>query len=230
MKTISLSAPVRAAEVAALIPAYLEHRHIAQVVERTRPHVAEVLVVDDGSADDTTRLAEAAGARVIRHSQNRGKGAALKTGLRDLLEKDFLYFAMLDADGQHLPEELPIFIEDASDSKAALVMGSRMQDAAAMPVVRRMTNRFMSRVISHICRQSIPDSQCGFRLIHREIAPLLFCRSDAYDYETEMLFIVSRAGYAISSVPVSTVYADETSKIRPLRDTLRFAKLVTRYL
>jgi len=230
MKSIALSAPVRAADVAALVPAYLEHRTIAEVVRRTLPHVAEVLVVDDGSADDTTPLAEAAGARVIRHPRNRGKGAALKTGLQDLQEKNYTYVIMLDADGQHLPEEITSFIEEGNRRASALIVGSRMQDAAAMPLVRRMTNHFMSLFISAICRQSVPDSQCGFRMIHREIIPLLFCRSDAYDYETEMLFIVSRAGFAISAVPVTTVYADETSKIRPLRDAVRFARLVTRYL
>ncbi len=225
-----LPTPVLAKAVAALIPAFLERRHIALVVERTLPHVGEVLVVDDGSTDDTRALAEAAGARVIGHPSNRGKGAALKTGFEDLLRRDFSHIVMLDADGQHRPEEIPRFIGEASRSGAKLILGSRMQDAKAMPPLRRLTNRGMSRAISYVCGQRIPDSQCGFRMLHRDVVPLLFCPSNAYEYETEMLFIAANAGHEISSVPVSTVYADETSKIRPIRDTLRFVRLVLRYL
>jgi hypothetical protein len=92
-----------------------------------------------------------------------------------------------------------------------------------------MTNRFMSNVISGVCRQLIPDSQCGFRMIHRDVAPLLFCETNAFDYETEMLLIASKAGHKIAAVPVTTVYGDERSKIRPVRDTVRFFKLMARY-
>ncbi len=216
--------------VAALIPAYLERRHIAQVVRRTLPYVGEVLVIDDGSGDETADRAEAAGARVLRHARNQGKGAAIKTGFRDLVKRNFTHIMMLDADGQHLPEEIPRFLAEASQTDAQMILGSRMEDTSGMPPLRRLTNRAMSRVISRICRQPIPDSQCGFRLLHVDIVPFLFCPSNAYEYETEMLFIAARSGHRISSVPVSTVYADETSKIRPVRDSLRFARLVVRYL
>lgn len=212
-----------------MIPAYLETRHIAQVVQRTLPFVGEVLVVDDGSNDGTTRLAEEAGARVLTHQHNQGKGAALKTGFRDLVKRNFSHVMMLDADGQHLPEEIPRFTEEAGRSNAQMIVGSRMADTSTMPPLRRLTNKGMSSVISRICRQPIPDSQCGFRLLHVDMVPFLFCPSNAYEYETEMLFIAARSGHRISSVPISTVYADETSKIRPLRDSLRFARLVLRY-
>jgi hypothetical protein len=104
-----------------------------------------------------------------------------------------------------------------------------MADVSAMPFVRKCTNRFMSWLISRCCGRRIPDSQCGFRMIHRELAAHLFCESDKYDYETEMLFIAASRGFEIGAVPVSTVYGEEQSKIRPIADTVRFFQLLARY-
>lgn len=215
--------------VAALIPAFLEARQIADVARRTAVQLDCVLVVDDGSADATAENARSSGVEVIRHEVNRGKGAAIKTGLAELTKRGFEYVLILDGDGQHLPEEIPRFLAEANATQGHLIVGSRMSDTQAMPFVRRMTNRLMSAQISGLCAQPIPDSQCGFRMIHRNVAPELFCESNAYDYETEMLIIAARKGFRISSVPVSTVYGDEISKIHPIRDTIRFFKLVSRY-
>ncbi len=98
-----------------------------------------------------------------------------------------------------------------------------------MPFVRKLTNRYMSWRISRACGQWIPDTQCGFRMIHREVLPRLFCESNNYDYETEMLLIAARAKFRIAAVPVSTVYGEEKSKIHPVRDTIRFFQLMSRY-
>ena len=217
------------AKVAVLIPAYREAAHIGTVVRRVRAQLDSVLVVDDGSPDDTAELARQAGAEVIVHAQNAGKGAAIKTGFKTLLERGFDYVLILDGDGQHLPEEIGHFLSAAVASPCGMLLGNRMHKTDGMPLVRLLTNRVMSGVISWLCRQPIPDTQCGFRMIHRDVIPSLFCESNAYDYETEMLFITSRAGHRIGSVPVSTVYGNETSKIHPLRDGIRFAKLMSRY-
>lgn len=222
-------ASITRGNVAALIPAYREERHIFDVARRTLAQLDHVLVMDDGSPDATAQKAREAGVEVISHEVNRGKGAAIKTGLKALAERGFQYIQILDGDGQHLPEEIPRFIEEANRSHAHMILGNRMSDTEKMPFVRKMTNRFMSWQISSVCGQMIPDTQCGFRMIHRDIAPLLFCESNAYDYETEMLLIVSKAGYRISPVPVSTVYGGETSKIHPVRDTIKFFKLMSRY-
>ncbi len=215
--------------VAALIPAYFKEAHIEGVARRTLAQLDHVLVLDDGSTDRTAEEARKAGAEVIRHEKNQGKGAAIKTGLRELDTRGFLYVLVLDGDGQHLPEEIPGFIEEANRSGAPFVVGARMFDAGKMPVVRRMTNRFMSARISALCGQPVPDSQCGFRMMRREVIPHLYCESNNYDYETEMLLIASREGFRITSVPVSTVYGEEKSKIHPVRDTIRFFKLLSRY-
>jgi len=215
--------------VAALIPAYYEEAQIQAVARRALAQLDHVLVLDDGSTDRTAEEARKAGAEVIRHEKNQGKGAAIKTGLRELMARGFLGVLILDGDGQHLPEEIPGFLEEANRTGAELVVGTRMSDTRKMPWLRKMTNRFMSSQISRLCGQPVPDSQCGFRMILRVVIPHLFCESNNYEYETEMLLIASREGFRIASVPVSTIYGDERSKIHPVRDTIRFFKLISRY-
>ena len=217
-------------KTAAIIPAYREEQHISDVVRRTRRQLDHVLVVDDGSRDPTARCAREAGAEVIVHSQNRGKGEAIKTGLRHWLDRQFTHVIILDADGQHLPEEIDRFIAAAAQAgDRSFFLGNRMNNLSGMPFVRRVVNRYMSNRISRICRQEIPDTQCGFRMLDRQLIPELLDGGNRFDYETEMLIIASRKGYRIESVPITTVYSDEVSKIRPARDTIRFFKLMRRY-
>jgi glycosyltransferase involved in cell wall biosynthesis len=215
---------------AAVIPAYNEEKHIGEVVRRTRQQLDDVLVVDDGSADKTAESAREAGAQVIVHEQNQGKGETIKTGLRHWLERQFDLVIILDADGQHRPEEIDRFIAAAlSADQPKMVLGNRMNDVSTMPLVRRLVNRWMSRQISAACGQEIPDTQCGYRLLHRQLIPELLGGAARFDYETEMLIVASRKGFRIASVPISTVYSDEVSSIHPVRDTLRFFKLMRRY-
>jgi glycosyltransferase involved in cell wall biosynthesis len=217
------------AAVAAIIPAYLEEKHIGDVVRRTLQQLANVVVVDDGSSDATADAARRAGADVIVHEQNRGKGESIKSGFRYWLEHGATYVVILDGDGQHLPEEIERFLAAASSGVGELLIGTRMSDVRDMPLLRRMVNRYMSRKISRACGQEIPDTQCGFRMVHRSIIPNLLGGTARFDYETEMLILASRAGCRIASVPISTVYSDEVSSIHPVRDTLRFFKLMRRY-
>ena len=217
-------------KAAAIIPAYREEKHIGDIIRRTLQQLDHVLVVDDGSNDKTAQHAREAGAEVIVHSQNRGKGEAIKTGLRHWLDRQFGHVIILDADGQHLPEEIDRFITAAiSTAEPSFFLGNRMNDLAGMPFVRRIVNRYMSGRISRICGQRIPDTQCGFRMLDRQLIPELLGGANRFDYETEMLIIASRKGYRIESVPITTVYSDEVSKIRPARDAIRFFKLMRRY-
>jgi glycosyltransferase involved in cell wall biosynthesis len=218
------------ANVAALIPCYLEEKHIRDVAARAKAQLDTVLVVDDGSADRTSEVARAAGVEVIKHERNQGKGAAIKTGLRELTARAGVEWVLiLDGDGQHLPEEIPRFLAAARETDAEMVVGNRMGDAHTMPLVRKLTNLTMSRLISLFAGQAIPDSQCGFRMFSRELAAaFLDVPTSGFDFESEMLVLAARRGVRIGAATVSTVYGDEVSKIHPVRDTLRFLKLLAR--
>ncbi len=221
----------RYARIAALIPAYKEEQFIGDVVRRTLAQIAEVVVVDDGSPDGTAAAAREAGAEVISYKPNQGKGVAIKIGLRAMIKKSVEYVILLDADGQHLPEEIPHFLETVTRDGSKLLVGNRMHDTRGMPLVRRWTNRFMSWQISLLCGQPVADTQCGFRMIHRDLLPRLLAgdRAGRFDYETEMIILSSWRGERISAVPISTVYGDETSHINPLSDGWRFLRLMGRY-
>ena len=223
--------PLDRTNVAAVIPAYHEADHVRGVAERARAQLDYVAVIDDGSTDATADRARAGGAEVLVHPQNLGKGEAIKTGLRHWLGyPEIEFIVLLDADGQHLPEEIGRFLAAATAAtEAGLFIGTRMNDLREMPFVRRKVNRYMSRRISRLCRQDVPDTQCGYRMIHRSLAPHLLDGTSRFEYETEMLIITSRKGFRIASVPISTIYSDEVSSIHPVRDTIRFFKLIRRY-
>jgi glycosyltransferase involved in cell wall biosynthesis len=217
-------------QTAAVIPAYQDETHIGDIVRRTLERLDHVLVVDDGSSDQTGQRARQAGAEVIVHDQNRGKGEAIKTGLGHWLNRDVTWVSLLDSDGQHLPEEIDRFMAAAAfATRPTFFVGTRMNNIAGMPFIRRVVNRYMSRRISRLCGQKIPDTQCGFRMLDRQLIPELLGGGDRFDYETEVLIIASRKGYQIESVPITTVYTDQVSKIRPVRDAVRFFKLMRRY-
>ena len=217
-------------QTAAVIPAYQDEKHIGDIVRRTRERLDHILVIDDGSSDQTAHRAREAGAEVLIHDQNRGKGEAIKTGLGHWSAREVTWAILLDSDGQHLPEEIDRFIAAAaSATEPTFFIGNRMNDTARMPFVRRVVNRYMSSEISRVCGQRIPDTQCGFRMLHRQLIPELLGGAHRFEYETEVLIIASRDGYRIESVPITTVYTDQVSKIHPVRDTIRFFKLMWRY-
>ncbi len=225
---------------AAVIPAYQDEKHIGDIARRTRERLDHVLVVDDGSTDQTAARAREAGAEVVVHPENRGKGEAIKTGLAHWFagpnrsasgpDRQITWAILLDSDGQHLPEEIDWFIAAAaSATRPSFFIGNRMNNVTGMPFIRRVVNRYMSKEISRVCGQQIPDTQCGFRMVDRQLAPHLHGGGHRYDYETEALIIASRTGYQIESVPITTVYTDQVSKIHPVRDAIRFFKLMRRY-
>jgi glycosyltransferase involved in cell wall biosynthesis len=227
-------------QTAAVIPAYQDEKHIGDIVRRTRERVDHVLVVDDGSTDQTAQRAREAGAEVITHDQNRGKGEAIKTGLGYWLAatsppggglaQEITWVSLLDSDGQHLPEEIDRFLSAAAlATQPTFLIGNRMNNLTGMPFMRRVVNRYMSGQISRVCGQEIPDTQCGFRMVERQLVPELLSGGNRFEYETEVLIIASRKGYRIESVPITTVYSDQVSKIHPLRDAIRFLKLMWRY-
>lgn len=212
-----------------LIPAYNEAGRIGEVIRRSREQGFKILVSDDGSTDGTAAIAESFGAQVLRADKNEGKGASMRKGLAELLKSDFTAVILMDSDGQHDPADLRAFV-GALEAGADLVIGNRMDRPEGMPWIRRVTNRVMSGVLSRLAGQRIPDSQCGYRAMTRETAQVLALRSDRFEVESEMILEASKRNFKILSVPVRCIYADETSRIRPWRDTIRFFCFIFRYL
>lgn len=209
-----------------LIPAYHEGGRIGAVVREVLPFCARVVVVDDGSADDTAAAAREAGATVLVHACNQGKGAALQTGFDYAREQGAAFVLTMDGDGQHAPADIPGFLAAFARGDAKVLIGNRMEDPKAMPFVRRMTNRFMSWLLSRKMGQRVPDTQNGFRLYRTDVLPDMSGGEARFAAESEILLILARHGVRIGSVPVRIIYGDERSKIRPVRDTLRFIRML----
>jgi glycosyltransferase involved in cell wall biosynthesis len=214
---------------AALIPAFQAEPWISGVVKRTLALLETVLVVDDGSTDATGRLAASAGARVLRHPANSGKGAALRSGFRELLGLGFRAVVTLDADGQHIPEQIPRLLE-AWNGGADLVLGSRAREFQQMSRLRRTSNRLSSRAISLAAGIRLDDVQTGFRLYGRELLSRVPIRGDRFDAESGVVVAAARAGFRIADVPIDLARADgrATSHYRPVVDSLRIAVTVVR--
>ncbi|MFC1480094.1 glycosyltransferase family 2 protein [Candidatus Omnitrophota bacterium] len=214
----------------AVIPSYNEAGTIGEIVQNIVRMGMSVLVIDDGSTDNTERIALDSGAMVIRHRHNLGKGFSVREGIRHVLEKtNFEWMIMMDGDGQHHTEDIPALMSAAQLEEADIVTGNRMLETKRMPVSRYWTNRFTSWVLSGMCKQSIPDTQCGYRLIRVSALKKLKLTSEKYDIESEILIQAAENNMRIKSVPIQTIYGEETSKIRPIRDTIRFFALVFRY-
>ena len=213
-------------KILALIPAYNESERISAVVSSAREHLP-VLVIDDGSADDTAARAEKAGATVLRQHPNQGKGAALRAGFRYALENDCQAALTLDADGQHDPAEMPKFIHAYAGNKAGLIIGQR--DFSQMPPVRRLANSLGRWSFSWAVGQPVPDNQSGYRLINRELMEaMLASREQGFEFEVDMIVTCILIGLALDWVPIRTIYAGETSHISGFDHTVNFVRLLWR--
>jgi glycosyltransferase involved in cell wall biosynthesis len=224
---------VSAPRTAALVPAYQAAATIAAVVTGTRDVLTPVVVVDDGSADDTAARAAAAGAEVLRHATNQGKGAALVTGLRHLDEAGFERALTLDADGQHLPEEIPRLLAAADAAPNAITVGVRRKEGFAIKRSARLGNWVADRVLRWLAGQPLPDTQSGFRVYPIAETLALGTRGSRYDFETEVLLRAARRGMEVRGVPVHVHYppiAERVSHYRPWPDTLRIVRSVVRVL
>jgi glycosyltransferase involved in cell wall biosynthesis len=205
-----------------VIPCYNEAAGIGAVVAGVRAHLPATLVVDDGSSDRTAEVARSAGASVMAHSGNQGKGAALRSGMQAVFRQGFTWALLLDGDGQHDPQDIPHLLRAASFDDVDLVIGNRMENARSLPWVRRGVNRWMSRRISGRAGLPCPDSQCGFRLVRLAAWSKLRLRRDRFETESELLIAFAAAGCRVRFVPVRCLPSRRPSHIRPLRDTWRW--------
>jgi glycosyltransferase involved in cell wall biosynthesis len=214
-----------------VVPAHDESGRIEQVVEGARQHLP-VLVVDDGSSDDTAARAEAAGARVLRQSPNRGKGAALRAGFAAVLADGADAVITLDGDGQHDPAEIPAFLAALDRRSRAklpteLIVGKR--DFSRMPPVRRLANYLGTAALSGALGQWVDDNQSGYRLIGRRLMrATLESTEPGFGFEVEMIAMCLREGWPIDWVPIRTIYGDERSHIKPMRHLREFIEVVGR--
>jgi glycosyltransferase involved in cell wall biosynthesis len=214
---------------AAVIPAFNEATSIAAVVHGVRGAVAHVFVVDDGSSDATAEEARRAGAEVLVHPSNRGKGHAVRTGLARAIAGSFTHVLLLDADMQHLPAEAAALLAKAESSGAEIVLGERRFDRTRMPASRYHANRIGSRVLSWFVGVPVQDTQCGFRVFRVDALRPLKLTATGYEIETEMLVKVRRRGGRVATVPVTAVYGNQRSKLRPVPDTTRTCFLAVYY-
>jgi len=210
-----------------VIPAYNEEKNLKSLLLELTNKGLSVLVIDDGSKDNTFDIAQSCATVAIRNNKNLGKGGSLNKGISFLLaNKKFDCIITMDADNQHSVSDIDGFLEVAIGGEA-LVVGNRMGNPQGMPKIRVCTNKFMSWLMSKIIGQYVPDTQCGFRLIKREILEKVTIETSKYEVESEILFKASKLGYNIKSIPIKSIYFKQNvSKINPLFDTIRFFRFI----
>ncbi len=213
-------------QILVLIPAYNEAESIGAVVKKS-VMCLPVLVVDDGSNDETATIAEEAGATVLRCTSNQGKGAALRAGFRWALEAGYEAVLTLDADGQHDPAEIPKFLQSHAEQAADLIIGAR--SFRDMPCVRRVANFVGCQLLSWVLGDKIRDNQSGYRLISQPLMEKTLASPECgFEFEVEMLVTCLLAKLHLAWVPIRTIYAGESSHIVPWRHTANFFRMVWR--
>jgi glycosyltransferase involved in cell wall biosynthesis len=212
------------AHILALIPAYNEAVRLGGVIEATKQQLP-VLVVDDGSTDNTAAVAESAGVDVFRQQPNQGKGVALRTGFRWALDHGCDAVITLDADGQHDPTEIFKFLDLFTLHQPDLIIGERQ--FTKMPFPRNLSNTFGRWLFSKALGQPVHDNQSGYRLISRRLMEAtLDSREEGFEFEVEMIVTCVRRGYTLAGVPIRTIYAGQGSHIKPIPQTIHFIRVV----
>lgn len=213
--------------IAALIPAYNCADRVGRVVAGIRAYVPDVLVVDDGSADATGAAAREAGARLVVHPENRGKGPAIRSGLTVLLGEPHSSILMLDADGQHAPDDAPAFL--AAAGGADLVLGNRLWQPEAIPAKRFWTNFIGTRALQLMSGFPLEDSQCGYRLVSSAFLRRMGLVGNRYSVDTEIIVRAGKLRARFAHVPVKVIYAGAASHYRPVWDTVHIVLSAARF-
>ena len=219
-----MTASSRDYRILIVIPCYNAAGSLAELIHRIQaaaPKI-DILTIDDGSTDETTKVAADSGVTLLSFPDNRGKGAALRAGFKYALANGYEAVVTIDSDLQHLPEEIPLFIQKFDGE--SLLLGTRLIDPELMPIGRCLSNNWTSMIVSVFSSRRVRDSQSGFRLIPCSILRTLNLESDRYDMESELLFKAGALSAPVGEVPIATVYTNSTSHISPFRDTGRFIR------
>jgi glycosyltransferase involved in cell wall biosynthesis len=215
-----------------LIPAYNAQETLGSVLKKIEPLKMDTLVVNDGSSDETKRVASENGAQLLEHSLNLGKGAALQTGFQYILQKDYQVVITLDADGQHDPSEIPSLLKIFQIVKPDILIASRAAEFGKMTFLRRFWNRLGVKAVARLCHSDITDSQSGFRLIRTKVLKEVDFSTFRFETELELLIKACKKGFSVLSVPINTQQVDGTgsSHFRPVADTWLVCKIFLRSL
>lgn len=213
-----------------IIPAYNASLTISELIEKVSKYIdkSNIVVIDDGSKDETFAIAQTGGAVVLKHERNKGKGEALKTGFKYAFEKNYEAILTIDADLQHDPCSIKDFLHRANEDFDGILIGTRDIKLRKMPFARWLTNNLTSVVLSILSGQTIRDSQSGYRLISTQVLKKVKLKSKKYDLESEILVKAGRKGFKIDAIPTKTIYHEGKSFINPFVDTGRFIKLMWR--
>ena len=202
-------------KVMAGMPAFNESKYIGSLVLDTKQYVDEVVVVDDGSADDTAKIARFAGAEVIIHPQNKGYGAEILSIFAEAKKRDPDILIILDADAQHNPQEIPAIIQPILDGYD-VVIGTREKQAGKIPFYRRVGQKVISGSVNILSNEHLADTECGFRAFSRKAIAALNLKESGMAISAETVAEASRQDLKITQVPVSVIYGKDSSTLNPV--------------
>ena len=212
-----------------LIPVYNEEKTLTNTIKSLKSLNYNYIIIDDGSTDNTWNIIRDEADWFVTYKSNKGKGYAIKIGAEKIIKEGYDYILIMDGDGQSSIKDITSFIHAQKVTpNAKIIIGNRLWSPKGMSKIRYFINKIMSYIISKLAGTDIPDTQCGFRLVHKDVFNIE-TKCSRFEYESEILIKLGRLGEKIESIPIECIYfKDRDSKIKIIRDTLRFIKMIWR--